>query len=87
MGGFPLRQEAIWNELMGSDFVLERKFTPLLALEVSGGTVCRRMIGSELDLHSFERKTVEDHTSSVIEQLYRSPTLRGEVSPQGVGEV
>ncbi len=73
---FPLRQEAIWNELMGSDFMLERHFTPLLALEVSGRAVRKRMMGSELDLHSFERNTVEDHISSVIEQLYRSPALR-----------
>jgi len=73
---FPLRQEAIWNELMGSDFMLERHFTPLLALEVSGRAVRKRMMGSELDLHSFERNTVEDHISSVIEELYRSPALR-----------
>ena len=73
---FPVQQEAIWNELMGSDFILERHFTSLHTLEESGEAVRQRMMSSELDLNYFQRYTVEDHISSIIKQLYNNPTLR-----------
>ncbi len=38
--------------------------------------VRRRMMSSELDLNTFERTTVEDHISSIIERLYDDPILR-----------
>ena len=73
---FPVQQEAIWNDLMGPDFMLERHFTSLHSLEESGETVRQRMLSSELDLHHFQRYTVEDHISSIIKQLYNNPMLR-----------
>ncbi|OCL01491.1 hypothetical protein AOQ84DRAFT_434837 [Glonium stellatum] len=80
---FPARQEAIWNDLMGSDFVLERHFTSLHTLEESGEAVRQRMMSSELDLNHFQRYTVEDHISSIIKQLYNNPTLRRKFRLQG----
>ncbi|KAJ9641102.1 hypothetical protein H2199_005770 [Coniosporium tulheliwenetii] len=73
---FHARQEAIWDDLMESDFILERHFTSLHTLEEMGKATRRKMMGSELDLNYFQRSTVEDHISSIIEQLYNNPTLR-----------
>jgi len=61
---------------MSSDFLLERHFTSLHTLEESGRTIQGRMMGSELDLNYFQRFTVEDRVSSIIEQLYNKPVLR-----------
>lgn len=47
---FPARQATIWNDLMDSDFALERHFTSLHTLEETGEALRRRMMGSELDL-------------------------------------
>jgi hypothetical protein len=73
---FALQQEAIWDDLMESDFILERHFTSLHTLEESGEAIRQRMMSSELDLNLFQRYTVEDHISSIIKQLYNNPTLR-----------
>ncbi|KAF2182685.1 hypothetical protein K469DRAFT_636613 [Zopfia rhizophila CBS 207.26] len=73
---FATQQEAVWDELMESDFVLERHFTSLHTLEESGEAVRQRMMSSELDLHLFQRYTVEDHISSIIEHLYNNRELR-----------
>jgi hypothetical protein len=34
------------------------------------------MMSSELDLNYFQRSTVEDYVSLIIEQLYSKPTLQ-----------
>ncbi|OKL55242.1 hypothetical protein UA08_09486 [Talaromyces atroroseus] len=73
---FPQEQMAIWDDLMDSDFVTERHFTPLLAVRESGKEIRKRMHGSELDLGYFQRHTVESRVASVIEELYASPQLR-----------
>ena len=73
---FPVQQEAIWNDLMGSDFILEQHFASLNSLEEAGETVRERMMSSELDLHHFQRDTAEDRISSIIKQLYNNPMLR-----------
>jgi len=73
---FPRQQEAIWDDLMRSDFILERQFTSSNTLKENGDILRQRMMGSEPDLNHFERSTVEDHVSSIIKQLYRNPTLR-----------
>ncbi|RMZ87183.1 hypothetical protein DV736_g5591, partial [Chaetothyriales sp. CBS 134916] len=73
---FPEQQAAIWDDLMESDFVLERHFTSLHTLEESGEVIRRRMMSSELDLNLFQRYTVEDNVSSIIERLYKTRTLR-----------
>ncbi|KAF2785855.1 hypothetical protein K505DRAFT_261180, partial [Melanomma pulvis-pyrius CBS 109.77] len=80
---FPARQEAIWDHVMGSDFVLERHFTSLHFLEASGEAIRQRMMGSELDLNLFQRSTLEDHVSSIITQLYNNPPLRRTFQLQG----
>ena len=82
-GNFPAQQAAIWEDLMDSDFVSERHFTSLHTLEESGEAVHRRMMSSELDLHLFQRFTVDDHVSSIVERLYDQPTLRQKFGLQG----
>ncbi|PWY90674.1 hypothetical protein BO70DRAFT_306788 [Aspergillus heteromorphus CBS 117.55] len=73
---FPKEQISIWDDLMKTDFVTERHFTPLLVLKEYGKEVRGRMLGSELDLGYFERHTVESRVSSVIKQLHVNPQLR-----------
>lgn len=73
---FPREQSAIWMELMDTDLVTERHFTPLLALKEYGKEVRERMISSELDLGYFERQTVESRVASVIKQLHANPRFR-----------
>ncbi|KAF2257935.1 hypothetical protein CC78DRAFT_505484 [Lojkania enalia] len=80
---FPAQQAAIWDDLMECDLVLERHFTSLHTLEESGEAVRRRMMSSELDLHLFQRSTVEDHVSSIIERLHDDRTLRRKFGLQG----
>lgn len=80
---FPARQAAIWGDLMGSDFVSERHFTSLNALKEFGEAIPRRMISSELDLHHFQRSTVEDHVSLIITQLSNHSALRRKFGLQG----
>ncbi|KAI9808834.1 MAG: hypothetical protein M1826_004058, partial [Phylliscum demangeonii] len=75
-------QEMIWKDLMDSDFLLERHFSPLLVLQ-DLGTTFRRTLGSEQDLHTFERCTVENQVSTVIQRLYDSPTLREKFGLKG----
>jgi hypothetical protein len=60
----------IWHDLMGSESALERHFTSLHTLEESGDAFRKRMMISELDLHLFQRDTIEDHISSIIKHLY-----------------
>lgn len=80
---FPAQQAAIWDGLMESDFVSERCFTSLHTLEESGQAILRRMMASELDLHLFQRSTVDDHVSSIIERLYDHRTLRRKFGLRG----
>jgi flagellar biosynthesis GTPase FlhF len=60
---FDAEQAHTWETLMESEFVLERDFTSLHTLEESGEAVRRRQMGSELDLNTFARFTVEDPVS------------------------
>ncbi|KAH8755333.1 hypothetical protein F5883DRAFT_570921 [Diaporthe sp. PMI_573] len=73
---FPAQQAAIWDVLMASDFTSERHFTSLHTLEESGQAILRKMMSSELDLHLFQRSTVDDPVTSIIERLYDQRTLR-----------
>ena len=66
---FDSEQARTWDDLMGSEFVLERRFTSLHTLEESREAVRRRQMGSELDLNSFARFTVEDPVSQIIERF------------------
>ncbi|KKZ66579.1 hypothetical protein EMCG_07693 [[Emmonsia] crescens] len=80
---FPTQQEAIWNDLMDSDFMLERHFTSIHTLEESGNTARGRSVGSELDLYHFLRFSIEDHVSAVIEQLNLNPPLQEKFNLKG----
>jgi hypothetical protein len=74
---FDAEQARTWEDLMGSEFVLERHFTSLHTLEESGEEVVRqRQMGSELDLNSFARFTVEDLVSQIIKRLSEDSVLR-----------
>ncbi|PSN58807.1 hypothetical protein BS50DRAFT_345102 [Corynespora cassiicola Philippines] len=73
---FPAQQTAIWDVLMASDFASERHFTSLHTLEESGEAILRKMMSSELDLHLFQRSTVDDPVTSIIERLYDQRALR-----------
>ncbi|KAF2194998.1 hypothetical protein K469DRAFT_648552 [Zopfia rhizophila CBS 207.26] len=81
---FPSQQAAIWDDLMESDFVLERHFTSVHTLEESGEAVRQRMLSSELDLHLFQRYAVEDPVSLIIKQLYNHRVLRRKFHLQGL---
>ncbi|KAF2632997.1 hypothetical protein BU25DRAFT_406270 [Macroventuria anomochaeta] len=52
----PARQEAIWDDIMGSGFA--RSGTSLHILGESGEAIQRWVLSSELDLHLFQRSTV-----------------------------
>lgn len=73
---FPAQQEAVWNDLMDADFVTEQHFISINQVKGLAWTMRSRSIGSELDLNIFERVTVEEPISSIIEQLYLNPNLR-----------
>lgn len=73
---FLSRQEAIWKDIQRSDFIHQRYFKSSTILEASGDEIRERVMSSELDLHYFERQTVEVHISSIIKHLYNDPTLR-----------
>ncbi|PKY07280.1 hypothetical protein P168DRAFT_315793 [Aspergillus campestris IBT 28561] len=69
---FPCEQSAIWKELMDTDFVTERHFTPLLALKEYGKGLRETMTMSRLD----DPGTVESRVASIIKQLHASPQFR-----------
>ena len=73
---FMKRQAAIWDDIQHSDFIHQQYFTSSNALEASGDAIRERMMSSELDLHYFERQTVEEHVSSIVKHLYNDATLR-----------
>ncbi|KAF1949654.1 hypothetical protein CC80DRAFT_529312 [Byssothecium circinans] len=64
------------DALMESDFALERHFTSLHTLKESSGAIPRKIISSKLDLYLFQRSTVDDPVTSIIERLYDQLTLR-----------
>lgn len=80
---FDAEQAHTWDDLMESEFVFERHFTSLHTLEESGEAVRRRQMGSELDLNSFARFTVEDPVSQIIERLSEDKILRNRFGLQG----
>ncbi|KAF2105268.1 hypothetical protein BDV96DRAFT_592779 [Lophiotrema nucula] len=80
---FPEQQAGIWEDLMDSDLVSERHFHSLAVLEGMGKTIAGRSIGSELDLHFFQRGAVDDHVTSIIQCLYKDPTVRQKFGLQG----
>ncbi|KAA8648117.1 uncharacterized protein ATNIH1004_004000 [Aspergillus tanneri] len=73
---FPNEQTSIWEDLMNTEFVTERHFTPLLALKEYGKEARERMVSSELDLGYFQRQTVESRVASIVKQLHANPRLR-----------
>ncbi|OBT57881.1 hypothetical protein VE04_02107 [Pseudogymnoascus sp. 24MN13] len=81
--GFDAEQACMWEDLMESEFVLERHFTSLHTLEESGETVRQRQMGSELDLNNFARFTVEDPVSQIIKRLSEDKVLRDRFSLRG----
>ncbi|RYN85697.1 hypothetical protein AA0119_g13205, partial [Alternaria tenuissima] len=80
---FPARQATSWNDLMESGFASERHFTSLHTLEETGEAVRRRMMSSELDLNLFQRHTVEDQVSLIIQGMHSDPRLRRKFGLQG----
>ncbi|RMZ70657.1 kinase-like domain [Pyrenophora seminiperda CCB06] len=73
---FAKHQMAIWDDIMASDFASKRQFAPLSALEQSGKDLRQQKIGSEIDLHIFQRDTVDKRVSSIIESMYYNKELR-----------
>ncbi|KAF3029606.1 hypothetical protein E8E12_000161 [Didymella heteroderae] len=80
---FASQQEEIWDTLMGSDFVEKQLFHSLHALSVSEKTVQQRKLGSEQDLHFFQRLTVDDPVSQVIREMYNDRSLRRKFGLRG----
>ncbi|KAI9373439.1 hypothetical protein BJX61DRAFT_379503 [Aspergillus egyptiacus] len=73
---FPTEQASIWADLMDTEFVTERHFTPLIVLKEYGKEVRQRMVSSELDLGYFQRQTVESRVTSVVKLLHENTQLR-----------
>lgn len=73
---FPSRQVEIWNELVSSPFMTEGHFTSPHTLLENGESIRRRMVGSELDIHHFQRTTVEEPVSLMIERIFNNAALR-----------
>lgn len=49
----------------------------------NGETIRRRMISSELDIHHFQRTTVEEPVSLMIERIFKDDTLREKFGLKG----
>ena len=73
---FPEEQIALWEDIMDTQFITGRHFSPVLVLRDMGKEVRGRMLSSELDLGYFERQTVESRVSSVIKELHANRRLR-----------
>ncbi|KAL2376748.1 hypothetical protein RJZ90_007281 [Blastomyces dermatitidis] len=73
---FPKEQSRVWEDLFATDFVSEGHFTSLHTLKESSHELQVRSLGSELDLHYYQRYTVEDRVSSIIRQLHSNQDLR-----------
>jgi hypothetical protein len=80
---FPLRQSKIWTELVSSLFMTEGHFTSRHTMQENGETVRRRMVGSELDIHHFQRTTVEEPVSLMIERIFNDDSLREKFGLRG----
>jgi hypothetical protein len=73
---FPLLQSKIWTELVSSLFMTEGHFTSRHTMRENGEAIRRRMVGSELDIHHFQRTTVEEPVSLMIERISNDDSLR-----------
>ncbi|KAG9193942.1 hypothetical protein G6011_03977 [Alternaria panax] len=73
----------IWNDLMESGFASKQHFTSLHTLEETGEAVRQRMISSELDLNLFQRHTVEDQVSLIIQGMHSDRRLQRKFGLQG----
>ncbi|KAF2628869.1 hypothetical protein BU25DRAFT_457148 [Macroventuria anomochaeta] len=68
---------------MRSSFALEWHFTSLHYLGVSEAKVKRRTMSSELDLHFFQRSTVEQPVSEIVQQMYDDRALKRKFGLRG----
>ncbi|KAL1581966.1 hypothetical protein WHR41_09570 [Cladosporium halotolerans] len=80
---FASRQLKIWNELVSSPFMTEGHFTSPHTMLENGENIRRRMIGSELDIHHFQRTTVEEPVSLMVERIYKDEALRNKFGLKG----
>ncbi|OWY54920.1 metalloprotease [Alternaria alternata] len=83
VGRLPCATATIWDDLMESGFASVRHFTSLHTLEETGEAVRRRMMSSELDLNLFQRHTVEDQVSLIIQGMHSDRRLRQKFGLQG----
>ncbi|KAF2630545.1 hypothetical protein BU25DRAFT_259623 [Macroventuria anomochaeta] len=73
---FASQQEEVWDDLMSSDFVTKQLFNSLHTLSGIGRGLQQRMLGSELDLHVFQRTTIDDPVSQIIREMHGDQSLR-----------
>ena len=75
-------QQEVYNSVCNYLGSLEdeapRLFSSLSALEDLGRRLCRRPLGSDRDLESYERSAVEDHVHDVIAELCKIPDAQNE---------
>ncbi|KAH8621204.1 metalloprotease [Alternaria alternata] len=83
VGRLPCATATIWDDLMESGFASVRHFTSLHTLEETGEAVRRRMMSSELDLNLFQRHTVEDQVSLIIQGMHSDRRPRQKFGLQG----
>src|SRR5690242_19277882 len=80
---FASEQEEIWDTLMSSAFVEKQLFNSLQALSESGRAIQQRTLGSEQDLHFFQRLTVDNPVSQIIREMYSDRRLRKKFGLRG----
>ena len=80
---FADQQSMIWETLVESGFMVERHFISVHVLREIGENISRRKMSSELDVHYFERETVDDHVTRVIRELHGNTSLRSKFNLRG----
>jgi hypothetical protein len=80
---FPSRQVDVWNKLVSSPFMTEGHFTSPHTMRENGEIIRRKMVGSELDIHHFQRRTVEEQVSMIVGGIYKNEELRNKFCLKG----
>src|SRR5262245_22660178 len=81
--GFEKQQEDIWNNVVDTDFFMERHFPTPNQMVGYANQIMGRAVGSKQELHTFHKQSVGDHTASIVNKLYDNPTLRQKFGLKG----
>ena len=76
-------QAEILENLMDSDFVSLRLFASMSSIEQKGQDFEHESISSELDVHSFQRYTVEGPVTQIIKKMYENEETKQQFGLRG----